>query len=98
MGIEGLREKPNSLLLKAGIAVTCIRKVPLIYTSQERSCRVLRELQICDPASEERELGIYGGAVRDILAAGLKVRNRVGGKAVVGVLRLSSPTLGNLSG
>jgi len=69
----------------------------LIYISQERSCRVLRELQICDPASEERKLGIHGGTVRHILAAGFEVRRRVGGKAAMGVLRLSSSTLGNMS-
>lgn len=64
----------------------------LIQASQERSCRVLRELQICDPVSEERRDGWR--AVGDVLAAGFKAET-VGGRAVVGAL--SNPTLGNLS-
>lgn len=92
VGLEGLGERPNSLLLQAAVAVTWIKMFLLIQASQERSCRVLRELQICDPVSEERRDGWR--AVGDVLAAGFKAET-VGGRAVVGAL--SNPTLGNLS-
>ena len=96
-GIEGLREANFSAVVGWNCGYLDKKSCFWFTSAKKGPAGSWESSKICDPASEERKLGIHGGTVRHILAAGFEVRRRVGGKAAMGVLRLSSSTLGNMS-